>query len=65
MSVFNYASGKEVARVDVGDHPQRIREGSVPEALGRGSGVSVPALSRDNRNRALRAASFERQNLKA
>ena len=32
MSVFNYASGKEVARVDVGDHPQRIREGSVPEA---------------------------------
>ena len=32
MSVFNYASGQEVARVDVGDHPQRIREGSVPEA---------------------------------
>lgn len=32
MSVFNYASGLEVARVDVGDHPQRIREGSVPEA---------------------------------
>ncbi len=32
MSVFNYASGQEVARVDVGDHPQRIREGRVPEA---------------------------------
>lgn len=32
MSVFNYASGQEVARVDVGDHPQRIREGSVPQA---------------------------------
>ena len=32
MSVFNYASGQEVARVDVGDHPQRIREGGVPEA---------------------------------
>ncbi|MCK0155190.1 serine/threonine protein kinase [Alcanivorax sp. S6407] len=31
MSVFNYASGQEVARVDVGDHPQRIREGRVPE----------------------------------
>ena len=32
MSVFNYQTGQEVARVDVGDHPQRIREGSVPEA---------------------------------
>ncbi|MED5238622.1 MAG: serine/threonine protein kinase [Pseudomonadota bacterium] len=32
MSIFNYASGQEVARVDVGDHPQRIREGRVPEA---------------------------------
>ena len=32
MSVFNYHTGQEVARVDVGDHPQRIREGSVPEA---------------------------------
>lgn len=32
MSVFNYASGQEVARVNVGDHPQRIREGRVPEA---------------------------------
>ncbi|MZR62310.1 YncE family protein [Alcanivorax sp. DP30] len=32
MSVFNYDSGQEVARVDVGDHPQRIREGRVPEA---------------------------------
>lgn len=32
MSVFHYASGQEVARVDVGDHPQRIREGSVPES---------------------------------
>ncbi|EKF73958.1 serine/threonine protein kinase [Alcanivorax hongdengensis A-11-3] len=31
MSVFHYASGEEVARVNVGDHPQRIREGSVPE----------------------------------
>ena len=32
MSVFNYQTGQEVARVDVGDHPQRIREGSVPQA---------------------------------
>lgn len=30
MSVINYASGKEVARIDVGDHPQRIREGTAP-----------------------------------
>ncbi|PNE04282.1 serine/threonine protein kinase [Alcanivorax sp. MD8A] len=32
MSIFHYASGQEVARVDVGDHPQRIREGRVPIA---------------------------------
>ena len=32
MSVFHYASGQEVARVDVGDHPQRIREGKVPQS---------------------------------
>ncbi|QCF27666.1 YncE family protein [Hydrocarboniclastica marina] len=32
MSVISYATGEEVARVDVGDHPQRIREGSVPVA---------------------------------
>lgn len=31
MSVVSYASGEEVARVDVGYHPQRIREGSIPE----------------------------------
>ncbi len=30
MSVINYDSGKEVARVTVGDHPQRIREGYLP-----------------------------------
>ncbi|GAA3958212.1 serine/threonine protein kinase [Allohahella marinimesophila] len=30
MSVISYATGEEVARVDVGDHPQRIREGYVP-----------------------------------
>src|SRR5690606_24469071 len=30
MSVVSYATGEEVARVDVGDHPQRIREGFVP-----------------------------------
>ncbi|SDX49637.1 YncE family protein [Marinobacter mobilis] len=30
MSVINYRSGEEIARVDVGDHPQRIREGRVP-----------------------------------
>lgn len=30
MSVISYASGTEVARVDVGYHPQRIREGAVP-----------------------------------
>jgi hypothetical protein len=31
MSVISYADAKEVARVDVGDHPQRIREGFVTE----------------------------------
>lgn len=30
MSVISFATGKEVARVNVGDHPQRIREGFVP-----------------------------------
>jgi hypothetical protein len=30
MSVISYATGKEVARVNVGNHPQRIREGVVP-----------------------------------
>ena len=30
MSVIDYASGSEVARVDVGRHPQRIREGYAP-----------------------------------
>lgn len=27
VSVINYQSAKEVARIDVGDHPQRVREG--------------------------------------
>lgn len=31
MSVISYATGKEVARVNVGNHPQRIREGFVPD----------------------------------
>jgi len=30
MSVISYATGKEIARVNVGNHPQRIREGYVP-----------------------------------
>ncbi|MGF2735497.1 YncE family protein [Marinobacter sp. DUT-1] len=30
MSVINIDRAEEVVRVDVGDHPQRIREGSVP-----------------------------------
>lgn len=32
MSVIHYASAHEVARIDVGDHPQRIREGFVTSA---------------------------------
>lgn len=31
MSVINIERAEEVIRVDVGDHPQRIREGSVPD----------------------------------
>ena len=27
VSVINYAEAREVARIDVGDHPQRVREG--------------------------------------
>lgn len=30
MSVISYKTATEVARIDVGDHPQRIREGRVP-----------------------------------
>ncbi|MDX5298389.1 MAG: serine/threonine protein kinase, partial [Gammaproteobacteria bacterium] len=30
MSVISYETETEVARVSVGDHPQRIREGYVP-----------------------------------
>ncbi|SFM32067.1 YncE family protein [Marinobacter zhejiangensis] len=30
MSVISYNTATEVARIDVGDHPQRIREGRVP-----------------------------------
>ncbi|MGM0768130.1 MAG: YncE family protein [Pseudomonadota bacterium] len=30
MSIIDIASASEIARVDVGDHPQRIREGRVP-----------------------------------
>lgn len=34
MSVISYKDKKEVARIDVGDHPQRIREGFVPDGWG-------------------------------
>ena len=34
MSVISYKTGEEVARIDVGDHPQRIREGYVPKFWG-------------------------------
>ncbi|WP_300428166.1 hypothetical protein [uncultured Thalassolituus sp.] len=27
VSVINYATGQEVKRIDVGNHPQRVREG--------------------------------------
>lgn len=30
MSIIDITSAREIARVDVGDHPQRIREGRVP-----------------------------------
>lgn len=35
MSVISFATGEEVARVDVGDHPQRIREGYIPAGWAR------------------------------
>ncbi|MEO0575744.1 MAG: YncE family protein [Pseudomonadota bacterium] len=42
MSVINYASASEVARIDVGDHPQRIREGFVTGAWYRISADARP-----------------------
>ncbi|WP_417501247.1 YncE family protein [Marinobacter sp.] len=36
ISVINIDRAEEVARIDVGDHPQRIREGSVPQGWGTG-----------------------------
>ncbi|MEO0368759.1 MAG: serine/threonine protein kinase [Pseudomonadota bacterium] len=33
VSVINYASASEVARIDVGDHPQRVREGYLAPPL--------------------------------
>ena len=38
MSVINYAEAREVHRVDVGDHPQRIREGFVTAAWYQATG---------------------------
>ncbi|HQV21727.1 MAG TPA: YncE family protein, partial [Agitococcus sp.] len=34
MSVISFDSEKEIKRVNVGDHPQRIREGYVPDFWG-------------------------------
>jgi YVTN family beta-propeller protein len=31
MSVISYETGAEITRVNVGNHPQRIREGFAPE----------------------------------
>ncbi|MCK0164920.1 hypothetical protein [Marinobacter sp. S6332] len=36
ISVINIDRAEEVARIDVGDHPQRIREGSVPQGWATG-----------------------------
>lgn len=33
ISIINFERGEEVARVDVGDHPQRIREGTLAKGL--------------------------------
>ncbi|MEM9386071.1 MAG: serine/threonine protein kinase [Pseudomonadota bacterium] len=43
MSVIDIAQAREVARVDVGDHPQRIREGYVTGAWYRASARGAAA----------------------
>jgi len=35
LSIISYAEKREVARIDVGDHPQRVREGFVPAGWGQ------------------------------
>ncbi|MEM9529299.1 MAG: serine/threonine protein kinase [Pseudomonadota bacterium] len=40
LSVINYRRAEEVVRIDVGDHPQRVREGFVPASWKRRSAPS-------------------------
>ena len=61
VSVIAYASGKEVARIPVGDHPQRMRMGKLAVAAlaaippARGKGARKPRLRVRVRPRRVRA----------
>jgi YVTN family beta-propeller protein len=46
VSVISYATGREVARIPVGDHPQRMRTGRIRRSYLRQAGPAEPGRTR-------------------